>query len=154
MKKRIKELKLSKAERILIESIRKFISVKRNSEKITAYRKWATQSKGEKRISKFLTSEYIEFKTEWFFKGLYNYAKSNLLYFDFYIPKYNLCIEYDGQQHYATTKPESAKMNDYLKNAYCAKNRIHFLRIKYTDFENIEKLICKKIDIIDPVCNA
>lgn len=141
-------MKVSKREKQLLVGRRKFIKIKRESEKITTYRKAAKQSNGEKKIADFLTSELVKFEREWFFKGLYNYAKSNLLYFDFYLPDYNLCIEYDGQQHYATVKTESAKMNDFLKNAYCAKNGINFLRIKYTQFDSIEMLICAKIDKI------
>lgn len=144
-------MKLSKKERLLIAGRRKFIKVKRDSEKITCFRKAAKQSKGEKRIIGFLVSERVKFEREWYFKGLYNYSKSHLLYFDFYLPDYNLCIEYDGQQHYGSNKTEAEKMNDYLKNAYCAKNRIKFLRIKYTQFDEIEKLICEKIDEISPV---
>lgn len=144
-------MKLSKQERILIEGRRRFIKIKRESKKLTSYRKAAKQSKGERRISAFLSSESVEFNREWYFKGLYNYAKSHLLYFDFFVPEFNLCIEYDGQQHYATQKKESAKMNDYLKNAYCLKNNIWFLRIKYTDFDNIETLICQILDKISPI---
>lgn len=147
-------MKLTKAEKRLIDSRRRFIKVKRNSEKITCYRKASKQSKGEKKIADFLIGECVEFKREWYFKGLYNHSKSNLLYFDFFIPKYNLCIEYDGEQHYSTKKTENAKMNDYLKNAYCVKNNINFLRIKYTEFNDIENIICQKIDKIEPVCQS
>ena len=144
-------MKLSASEKRLIESRRKYFKVTRKSKKITSYRKSAKQSKGESRISSFLKSERIPFNTEWFFKGLYNYAKSNLLYFDFFISQFNLCIEYDGQQHYRHTKTEAEKMNDYLKNAYCVKNGINLLRIKYTDFDKIENIITSKIDQICPI---
>lgn len=143
-------MKLTKTDKKIIEERRKFIRIKTASRKITQYRKGAKQSRGEAKITAFLKSERVEFTREWYFKGLYNYAKSCLLYFDFYLPEYNLCIEYDGQQHYHERKTEAAKMNDYLKNAYCLKNRIFFLRIKYTEFDNIEKLICAKIDQIAP----
>lgn len=146
-----KQYKLTNKEKELIESRRRFIKVKRNSEKLTSFRKGSNQSGGERRISNFLKSELVEFHREFYFKGLYNYSKSSFLYFDFYLPKYNLCIEYDGQQHYKQKKTESAKINDFLKNAYCLKNNINFLRIKYTDFDNVEKLILEKIDKIDPV---
>jgi len=115
------------------------------------YRKGCSQSKGEKRVSEFLQDEMIEYIPEYFFKDLFNPKTKQLLYFDFYIRKFNLCIEYDGEQHYATTKTENQKINDFLKNAYCAKNGINFLRIKYTEFDNIEKLICEKIDKIEPI---
>lgn len=139
-------MKLSKREREIINGRRKFIKIHRNSQKLTNYRKASKQSNGEKRISNFLISENVEFEREWYFKGLYNYAKSHLLYFDFFLPSYNLCIEYDRQQHYGSEKTEAAKMNDFLKNAYCLKNGINLLRIKYTEFDNIEMLICTAVD--------
>lgn len=144
-------MKLTKREIELIQGRRKFLKIIAKSRKITKGRKRSKQSAGEKRISNFLQSENVEFNREWYFKGLYNYSKSNLLYFDFFIPEYNLCIEYDGEQHYRDKKTEAEKMNDYLKNAYCAKNGINFIRIKYTDFDNIERLICEKIDSISPI---
>lgn len=141
-------MKLSKKERLIIQSRRKFIEIKWKSERITKYRKRASQSKGERKIVDFLVSEGVEFVREWYFKGLYNQSKTNLLYFDFYVPKYNLCIEYDGQQHYDKNKSQSQKVNDFLKNAYCLKNGVWLLRIKYTDFDNIEMKICQYIDKI------
>lgn len=141
-------MKINKVEQRIINNRRRFIKVKRKNEKLISFRKSAKQSKGEERIAAFLGSELVEFKTEWFFKGLYNYSKSSLLFFDFYLPKYNLCIEYDGQQHYGSKKTEAQKMNDFLKNAYCVKNKVWFLRIKYTQFNEIEKLICAMIDKI------
>lgn len=119
-----------------------------NSRKITASRKNATPSKGEQKIIDFLVRECIDFKTEWFFIGCYSRTTKHLLYFDFYLPSYNLVIEYDGKQHYSKRKPVSAITNDFIKTAYCVKNRINLLRIKYTDFDNIETIICKKVDKI------
>lgn len=144
-------MKISKREKQILTNRRKYIKVKRNSEKILCYRKGSTQSKGERRVNKFLNEERIEFIREYFFKDLFNPKTKQLLYFDFYIRSFNLCIEYDGQQHYATTKTENEKINDFLKNAYCAKNKINFLRIKYTDIDILERLICEKIDKISPI---
>lgn len=144
-------MKISKTEEKIIKSRRKFIKIKRDSNKILCYRKGSSQSKGEIKISSFLISESIKFNREYYFKGLYNYTKTQLLYFDFYIHEYNLCIEYDGQQHYAKDKTKNQQANDFLKNAYCLKNRINFLRIKYTDFDKIEKLICEKVDKLYPI---
>lgn len=142
--------KLNAAERQLVQSRRKFIKVVNDSKRLTSFRKAAKQSNGEKRVANFLKEQGVEFHREWYFKGLYNYSKSCFLYFDFYVPGFNLCIEYDGQQHYQQTKTGAAMKNDFLKNAYCAKNNIHLLRIKYTDFDNIELRICEKLDKIAP----
>lgn len=139
-------MKLTDTEKSIIKSRRKFTKIKVNSEKIIKYRKGSIPSKGEQKIIDFLKSESIEFKREYFFKGLYNNQTQQLLYFDFYLPEYHCCIEFDGEQHYSKDKTENQRINDFLKNSYCAKNNIPFLRIKYTDFDNIELLICKFFD--------
>ena len=62
------------------------------------------------------------------------------LRFDFYIPKNNICIEYQGKQHYEPIEyfGGSEKFNyqlirDKIKNDYCLKNNIHLIIIKYNE---------------------
>ena len=75
------------------------------------------------------------------------------LRFDFYLPEYNLFIEYDGEQHY--TPVNFGKWNDddldanfqkiqtydQLKNNYCDQHNINLLRIPYWEKQNIEEII-------------
>ena len=73
--------------------------------------------------------------------------------FDFYLPGYNLCIEYDGQQHYMPVgyyKNDAEKNElmwrrtqerDRIKDKYCEDNGIHLLRIPYWENKNIETII-------------
>ena len=69
--------------------------------------------------------------------------------FDFYLPDYNKCIEYDGIYHFQTTRRTTEKdlkeqqKRDKIKNDFCQKNNIPLLRISYLDFNNItiEKLL-------------
>lgn len=78
----------------------------------------------------------------------------NPLPFDFYLPQYNVCIEFDGIQHFNpssfvygnTSEKEKLKnlqyiqKHDQIKNNYCKNNKIDLLRIRYNeDIE--EKLI-------------
>jgi hypothetical protein len=141
-------MKLTKKEKEFVLRGRKRWRTAIRSRTITLYRKASKPSKGERKIIDFLVAENIEFKREWYFNGCFSKTTNHLLYFDFYLPAYNLVIEYDGQQHYSSDKPEKAKANDFIKNAYCLKNRINLLRIKYNDYENIEHLICEKVDKI------
>jgi len=65
--------------------------------------------------------------------------------FDFYLPKYNTCIEYDGEQHFqpvqfggislkeAELNLKNKKHNDNIKEKFCKMKNIHLLRIKYLD---------------------
>lgn len=73
--------------------------------------------------------------------------------FDFYLPDYNLMIEYDGEHHYkpityGVMSDEQARANleyrrelDQLKDDYCYRNGIDLLRIPYWEKENIEEII-------------
>ena len=108
------------------------------------------ESKGEYKIRIFLTKNNISFEKEKRFDDCkYKYT----LPFDFYIPKYNLCIEFDGIQHYVPTdfsskmtnlqKLENLKLvqlRDKIKTDYCKSHNINLLRIKY-DEDVEEKLI-------------
>jgi hypothetical protein len=101
---------------------------------------------GEKSISKWLKEHDIKYIQQYRFS---NCRDDKPLPFDFYIPKYNLCIEYDGRQHFipvdfAGKGDEWAKeqltitqYHDAIKNAYCQTNNISLLRISY--LQNIEE---------------
>ena len=61
--------------------------------------------------------------------------KSNILLpYDIFIPKLNLIIEYDGEQHFrpieifgGETYFKRVQFNDQVKNEYATKNNIHLL---------------------------
>ena len=101
------------------------------------------QSNGEKTIKKFLTEYNIKFKHQKTFKKcVYKYV----LRFDFYLPDYNLCIEYNGIQHYTPIeffgglkKFQINKERFEIKLNFCEKNEIGLEIIKY-DENVIERL--------------
>lgn len=99
-------------------------------------------------ISKLLTEKEIEYIAE------YSICIDGRRYrFDFYLPKYNLFIEYDGEQHYHTARYFGAdeeknelefiktQTYDKIKNKYCKDNNINLLRIPYWEKKNIETII-------------
>lgn len=103
------------------------------------------QTNGESKIEYFLKENEIDFKYQYYFKDC---KFKRLLPFDFYIPSKNMCIEYDGKQHYEINTYfggyESfidTKIRDTIKNIYCRENNIKLLRITYKDFNNIEKIL-------------
>ena len=60
--------------------------------------------------------------------------------FDFYLPDYNICIEYNGRQHYEPIKKwggvdslNEIKKRDKIKMEYCKLNNIPLIIIKYND---------------------
>lgn len=116
---------------------------------VTTCRKCSyVQSKGEECISNYLKEHNIEYVQEKRFKD----CKDNKpLPFDFYIPKYNKCIEYDGSQHYVPRfgkkNFEICKKHDQIKNQYCTDKGIDLIRIPYWDKENINKILDEKLNI-------
>lgn len=94
-------------------------------------------SKGELAIHRYLSELNIEYIPQHTFKDCVNLG---LLPFDVYLPKYNMCIEYDGRQHFEPVTAfggvdghNKTKKNDAIKNAYCLNNNILLHRISYTD---------------------
>lgn len=102
-------------------------------------------SKGEERILKYLKENKIQYEYQKKFEGLKN---KKYLPIDFYLPDYNLCIEYDGNQHFEPVDAFGGddayvklKQNDLKKSNFCKDNGINLLRIAYYDFNNIENII-------------
>jgi len=95
------------------------------------------QSKGELIITNYLNSHNIEFVAQKTFKDCINIK---MLPFDFYLQKFNLCVEFDGEHHFRSIEFfggdksfKQRKILDNIKNKYCTDNNILLLRIKYTD---------------------
>ena len=100
-------------------------------------------SNGERNIKAYLTEHDIDCVHQHKFSDCINIRS---LPFDFYLPKYNVCIEYDGIQHYepidyfgGKERFEYIQQNDSIKNKYCKDNNITLLRIRYD--ENIEEVL-------------
>ena len=103
------------------------------------------ESKGEKRIAEILDRLQIIYVREKRFKECKNKVS---LPFDFYVPAYDLLIEYQGIQHYKEMTGIRAKKDnliniqyrDKIKKDYAINNH-QFLEIPYIDFDKIEKIL-------------
>jgi very-short-patch-repair endonuclease len=98
-------------------------------------------SRGEKFIEKYLIKNNIIFIKEQTFETCKNKKK---LRFDFYLPKYNLCIEFDGIQHFKENSiwyTKEVVINDNIKNNFCKNNNINFLRINYKQITKIDNIL-------------
>jgi len=109
------------------------------------------KSFGEMRILNYLKIKDIDYVQQKYFKNLVNIA-GKYLFFDFYLPQINICIEYDGQQHFGPISKfgginafEKLALHDSIKNEFCQKNNIKIIRIKYTNFNEIEKILDDEI---------
>lgn len=100
------------------------------------------KSKGEILISNILDELDINYLSQYVFYDCRS-KNNRVLYFDFYLPDYNCCIEYDGEQHQLGWKRQLSTLDDIQdrdmrKNKYCSKHNISLIRIPYTDFNKID----------------
>lgn len=102
-------------------------------------------SKGEFILNKILEENSINFIKQKTFDKCVNPDTNYPLRFDFYLPDYNCCIEYDGRQHYFSdggwnTEEHllKTKKRDSIKDKFCEDNNIRLVRIPYTDFNKID----------------
>lgn len=107
-----------------------------------------SSSSGETLISSYLTEMGILFEAEKRFDDCKN---KKPLPFDFYIESMNVCIEYDGEQHFRVVEYfggergyEKRKINDSIKSEYCRNNNITLIRIRYD--ENIISILDDKLN--------
>ncbi|MGL4802022.1 MAG: zinc-ribbon domain-containing protein [Cetobacterium sp.] len=110
------------------------------------------ESKGESAVRRSLIKRNIEFVPQKKFEDLLSYKNYHLSY-DFYLPKHNLLIEYQGEQHRRFVKWMHGTYENYrtrliydeIKRDYANKNNIRLLEIWYEDFDNIEKILSREI---------
>ena len=99
----------------------------------------------ENKISELLKSKNVIFNRQKIFEKCKNI---NYLPFDFFLPEYNLVIEYNGKQHYEPIKwfggEETLfyiKNNDEIKKKFCIENNINYVEISYKENNKIKNII-------------
>lgn len=103
-------------------------------------------SKGESRILKWLQDYRINYIHQKSYKGLTGFG-GRLLSYDFYLPDFNMLIEYQGEFHDGTAKimsDEDFKIRqeyDNRKRNYAENHNVNLLEIWYWDFENINTIL-------------
>lgn len=107
--------------------------------------KKCTSSSGEELIIDFLNKIGLEYEFQYVFKGCFN---ERHLRFDFFLRDQNICIEYDGEQHFKPIKIfggevafEKQKRLDLIKDEFCKKNKIKLIRIPFNEKQNISKIL-------------
>ena len=126
--------------------------------KITGCPKCQSYSKGEDRIKECLESNNIPYIIHKTYSELLGIGGKKLS-FDFYLPDYNLLIEYQGQQHEKPTTfgnmnvDEAQKQfktqqeHDKRKRDYAKQHGIKLLEIWYYDYNDISKILDDKLNI-------
>lgn len=114
--------------------------------------KICNESLGEKKIRMFLENNNIYFEC---YKTFLDLKDVNNLSYDFYLPKYNMLIEFNGEQHYRFCNDfhktlqdfEKQKYHDLLKNNYAINNGYKLLTISYKEYKIIENILEENIGI-------
>lgn len=104
------------------------------------------KSRGERKISEILTELDIPYSYQHKFPDCKSPFSNLPLYFDFYLPDYDCCIEYDGEQHFhpidhfgGAEQFEKTKLRDKVKTDYCDNRQIKLIRIPYLDYNILDK---------------
>ena len=106
-------------------------------------------SSGEQEISRILSKYSIEYIFNYRFKDESVKTKP----FDFKIYNKNICIEYDGQQHFhmqfdkTLLELMNQHYSDNIKTQFCKNNNIQLIRIPYWEFNNIEQILIEKLNL-------
>jgi hypothetical protein len=104
-------------------------------------------SYGEDKLTNYFKKNKIRYLPQYKFDDCRNILP---LPFDFYLPEYNICIEYNGEQHYKPIEYfggiealSKQILRDKIKKEYCYHNNIHLIIIRYN--ENVEEILNKKL---------
>ena len=103
-------------------------------------------SKGEYKIIELLKQHNIEFEKEKTFENCVFPDTLKRARFDFYLPEFNLLIEFDGIQHFNYSEwgwnsQENfikTQEHDKFKNEWCKNNNISIIRIPYTHLSTLK----------------
>jgi hypothetical protein len=95
------------------------------------------ESKGEREIREYLEKNKIKYKPQ---KRFSDCKDKRPLPFDFYLIDYNICIEYNGRQHYepvdifgGVNEFHKTQKRDKIKMEYCKNTNTPLIIIKYDE---------------------
>ena len=108
-----------------------------------------SESNGENKIRNYLQANNIKYIPQYKFKDC---KDKNCLPFDSYLIDKNMCIEFDGEQHYRPRHGWSnfdyVQKHDKIKNDYCKYNNIKLIRIKYDQQDKINEILDNEFKIM------
>lgn len=112
-------------------------------------------SKGESTVERVLIQNNIDFVRQYKITNDNLICNNKSFYVDFYLPSYNIVIEYNGQQHYEQTgyfggkeKLEKTQDRDLSLRVYCKEHGIKLVEIPYNEFDNIESILVKELKLV------
>lgn len=106
------------------------------------------RSWGEKIISTYLNEKNVRFEEQHAFPNEDLFCTNKRLVADFYLPDYNLVIEFNGRQHYEEIEGwrgkvalEKQQLRDSALRSYCQNHKIKLIEIPYTKMDNIKEIL-------------
>lgn len=117
----------------------KTVKVKRNKKE---------QSLGAFKVEQYLIKTALDYIKEKKFRGMKG-VQGGSLRIDFFLPKLNIAIEFDGEQHYKFCKEFHKTKQDFLdgcqndrnKDAFCKQKGIEVIRIREKHLTNLECIL-------------
>lgn len=125
-----------------------------NSKDCGVYCRDCNNSELEEITKQVLQKYNVKYEREVKYEGLLGLGGRNLSY-DFYLPKYNLLLELQGEQHehfikgiHRTQRNFKRQLeHDRRKKQYAIDHNINFLEIWYYDIDNIEEILIKQLNL-------
>ena len=112
-----------------------------------------SESHGEKFIRNYLDKHNIKYEPQ---KRFHDLKDKQPLSYDFYLPNYNILIEYQGIQHFESvsfngkdyTDLDKQKRHDNLKRAYAKDNGYRLLELHYSldTQDKVDKYLKRRIN--------
>lgn len=116
---------------------------------------YCKKSKGEEIINSVLCQYGLILNSDHIRQYRFENCKyKRSLIFDFYFPKLNICLEFNGKQHdsaidYFGGIQAFRKLQkcDQIKIDYCKNNNIRLIIIPYSQIKNIESILVKELNL-------
>lgn len=114
---------------------------------------YCLRSKNEEIIQSYLDSKKIRYISQYRIKN--PFEGRSYIDIDFYLPDYNIFIEYNGKQHYVPIEYFGGKLRlqyqqirDNNLRQYCVKNNINLIEIRYDQntIEVLNEFLLNKIE--------
>ena len=112
------------------------------------------EPKGEERIRKWLIDNDIKFIAQYKLPNEDLFCSNKNLFVDFFLPKHDIAIEFNGEQHYKPIDIFGGKERyvqqverDNSLRQYCKEHKIRLIEIPYKDIDNIEDILTKELKI-------
>lgn len=113
-----------------------------------------SRSFGEQNIEDYLLERNIPYQREWSFDGCVS-KKGNKLRFDFFLPTYNLLIEYQGLHHFGPVNKKkraqyvhlTTMKHDQIKRDFVAEKEVKLLEISYLEKDRIVDILSEILGV-------